>query len=263
MVFETRLVCREGIAPVRAEPDPRSERLTDLLFGEEFVVVSEHEGFAHEGLAFGKTAMDAVEGFVPGAVLAPQTGAPTHRVRRIFVQLFDAPELVKANGKILPMNALVETTGRAAPVRYPSGSPGSTALELRGGDWVIERGLVPRDGFETDVHAVAAMFVGAAYLHGGKTWLGCDGPGLIQTVLAACGLHVPRRMAEQIAFFGGDTSVPRDGRTPFSLLYHGDACGFGFDDGEVIAASRDAGTVIRTSEKDFFRAAPQRRFRVP
>src|SRR5262245_13661613 len=96
------LVCVGGIAPVRAAPDPQSRQLTDLLFGEEFVVTSEHEG-----LAFGTTA-DGTEGFVSRESLAPKSGQPTHCVRRTFIHVYSAPDLMMASDTILPMNALVE-----------------------------------------------------------------------------------------------------------------------------------------------------------
>ena len=130
-------VCVDGIAPVRAEPDPQSRQLTDLLFGEEFIAASEHEG-----LAFGATA-DGVDGFVPRASLAPRSGRPTHHVRRTFIHVYNAPDLMMASDKILPLNALVELTGRSAPLRYPGGGPGSTVVELRSGGWVTEHGVAP------------------------------------------------------------------------------------------------------------------------
>src|SRR5262245_43274029 len=166
----TTFACVEGIAPVRAEPDPQSRQLTDLLFGETFVARSEHEG-----LAFG-TAADGTEGFVARESLAPSSGQPTHAVRRVFIHVYHAPDLTTASNTILPMNALVELTGRSSPLRYPGGGTGPTMVELRRGGWVTEQGLAPISQFAHDPGAIAKSFVGAACLPGGKTWLGCDGP---------------------------------------------------------------------------------------
>src|SRR5579871_859543 len=196
MTTDDTLVCIDGIAAVRSAPDPLSGRVTDLLFGEEFIATSAHEGVVH-----GTTRADGVEGFVPAESLAARSGNATHRVRRTFIHVYPAPDLVAAPVAILPMNALVDVTDRTTPLRYPGGGPGSTVVQLRSGGWITDRGISPVDCFATDLRAVAAMFVGAVWMPGGKTWLGCDGAGLVQTVLAACGMNVPRRLGEQRRFF--------------------------------------------------------------
>jgi hypothetical protein len=237
------LVCAEGIVPVRASPDPQSERLTDLLFGEAFIPQSEHEG-----LVFGLAEGDGIEGFVPRDAFAPGPHGPTHRIRRSFILLYDEPDLRKCTGRVLPLNGLLELTGRSAVVRFPSGGPGSSsAAELRSGGWVTEQGLAPIGQFETDLRSVAESFVGAVYLPGGKTWLGCDGPGFIQAVLAACGVKIPRRLDEQLDFFRRKNPPIALGATPASIIYHADACGFGFADGQAIVASLEDMQVVRTS----------------
>jgi hypothetical protein len=247
MTSDATFVCSDGIVPVRSQPDPQSERITDLLFGEEFVARSEHEG-----VVFGATRADKVHGFVPRESLASKSGGPTHRVRRTFIHVYYTPKLVAAAGKILPMNALVEVTGRSAAVLYPGGGPGSTVVELRSGGWVTDQGLSPIDQFEGDLLSVAAMFVGAVYLDGGKTWLGCDGPGFVQTVLAACGYKIPRRLADQAEFFRV-ASASSVSFAPLSVIYCGDSCAFGLESGEVIGASLEEMRVIRTSREMFFR----------
>jgi dipeptidyl peptidase-like protein len=237
-------VCTQGIVAVRASPDSQSERLTDLLLGEPFIARSEDEG-----LVFGSADGDGIEGFVPRDALAPGPSRPTHHIRRTFILLYDEPDLRKCTGRVLPMNALLELTGRSAVVRFPSGGPGSSSVaELRGGGWVTEQGLAPIGQFETDLRPVAESFVGAVYLPGGKTWLGCDGPGFIQTVLAACGLKIPRRRDEQLDFFRRANPIAL-GMTAASVVYRADACGFGFADGQAIVASVEHMQVIRTASR--------------
>jgi hypothetical protein len=250
MTPEATCICSEGIAPVRSEPDPQSELLTQLLCGEEFVAKSEHEG-----LVFGATAADGVEGFVPGAFLVPGSGRATHRVRRTFIEIYRAPALTMAAGRILPINALVELTGRSSPVRYPGGGPGSTAVELRSGGWVTEQGLSPIGRFATDVQAVARMFIGAVYMHGGKTWLGCDGPGLVQTVLAACGIHVPRQLERQVRYFAGRPSATGTDPRTCAVIYSDTSCGFLFG-GDVVAARPETMLVDVSSREDFLIGCP-------
>lgn len=232
MSSSAAFVCIDGIVPVRSTPDSRSERITDLLFGEEFRAKSERDGHV-----FGATGTDAVEGFVPRGSLGPAIGPATHRVRRTFIHVYHAPDLQMASGKILPMNALVAVTGRSAAVRYPGGGPGSTVVELRSGGWVTEQGLRPIGHYETDVQMVARMFVAAVYLHGGKTWLGCDASGFIQTVLCACGLSIPRQPRQQIAFFERNYKTPDNDSSLQHVIYSNGCCGFLFGN-EVIAARK-------------------------
>jgi cell wall-associated NlpC family hydrolase len=242
---EATHVCNEGIAPVRAAPDPQSELLTELLFGEGLVAQSEHEG-----LVFGATAADRVDGFVPSQFLARRARPATHRVRRAFIEIYRAPALTMATGKILPMNALVGVTGKSSPVRYPGGGPGSTAVELSSGGWVTEQGLAPVGQFATDVQAVARMFIGAVYLQGGKTWLGCDGPGLVQTVLAACGVHIPRRLEQQVRYFEERRPASAAAASPHAVIYSDTSCGFLFGH-DVIAARPQTMLVDVSSRAEF------------
>ena len=245
MTTDEILVCIDGIVPVRSAPDPQSARVTDLLFGEEFVATSEREGLVH-----GRTRADGVEGFVPAGSLAPRSGKATHRVRRTFIHVYPAPDLVATPSAILPMNARVEVTDRATPLRYPGGGPGSTVVQLSGGGWITDRGICPVDRFESDLRSVAAMFVGAVYLPGGKTWLGCDGPGLVQTVLAACGVNVPRHLAAQVKLFER-RGIPDGGAGQGgSVVYSDSACGLVFG-GQMIAARAETMLVESISMDEF------------
>jgi hypothetical protein len=259
MTSDEILVCIEGIVPVRSTPDPQSARVTELLFGDEFIARSEREGLVH-----GSTRADGVAGFVAREALAAKSDHATHRVRRTFIHVYPSPDLVAAAATILPMNALVAITGRSAPLRYPGGGPGSTVVQLRSGGWVTEQGLASLERFATDVRTVAAMFVGAVYLQGGRTWLGCDGPGLVQTVLAACGMNVPRQIAAQREFFANRAMAESEDRfsSPAgSVVYSDVACGFLFDD-QVIAARPETMLVESTTFDEFSKtcAGPIRAF---
>ncbi|MGH6727415.1 MAG: hypothetical protein ACREB8_12845 [Pseudolabrys sp.] len=216
-----------------------------MFFGEEFIAKSEHEG-----VVFGATGSDVVEGFVPRASLAPKPGRVTHRVRRTFIHIYSAPDLLRYTGEILPMNALVETTGRSGAARNPSGGPGSTMVELRSGGWVTDQGLSPIGHFESEVQAVARMFIGAVYLPGGKTWLGCDGPGFIQTALAACGLSIPRRFKQQIDYFERKQSTNGEGVAPSAVIFSNTSCGFLF--GKDVIAARVQSMQVDVSSREKF-----------
>ena len=52
--------------------------------------------------------------------------------------------------------------------------------------------LATLDNYESDFVAVAERFIGIPYLWGGKTALGLDCSGLVQTALCAAGISAPR-----------------------------------------------------------------------
>jgi len=58
--------------------------------------------------------------------------------------------------------------------------------------WVPRRHVAMLDEVQPDYVAVAEAFFGVPYVWGGKTFAGLDCSGLIQTALAACGIHSPR-----------------------------------------------------------------------
>lgn len=241
-------VCIDGLVPVRAEPDPLSERLTDLLFGETFTASSEREG-----LVFGSTE-DGIQGFVPSVSLAARSGPATHRIQRRFIHVYQAPDLRNAAGTTLPMNSLVQLTGRSAAISFSSGGPASSMLELRSGGWISDQAVVPIGHFEKNWTTLAHSFVGAVYLHGGKTWLGCDGSGLVQTLFAAFGFRIPRQLSLQIQFFERqfeETTIPHTSAPlPASPIYFGSSCGLAFER-SVVAARIETMQVDVTSLEEF------------
>lgn len=243
---EASLVCILPVAPVHRDPDARSERLSEILLGERFAVRE-----AGSEWTFG-VGPDGVVGAVASAALALTEAAPTHRVRRGVVQLFREPDLLAATGTLLPLNARVRLTGLSAPVRFPSGEEGSAMTELATGGWTTAQALAPIDVFEADLQTVAEGFSGAAYLHGGRTVEGVDGPGMVHAVFAACGRVVPRSLDAQRDFIAAAGAELAVGSAPFSVIYCRASCGFAFPDGGAVAVSASRMQVIRTTRARFF-----------
>ena len=175
-----------GSAPLRRHPAPDAPLDTEALRGEALRVYDEEEGWAWVQLE-----SDGYVGYVPAASLGDPDPAPTHRVASLRCFVFPGPSL-----KLPPLDHL--SLGAAVTV---VGEEGAYArLETAG--FIYRPQLAPIGTPEPDFVAVAEKFVRTPYLWGGKTSLGIDCSGLVQTALAAAGIAAPRDSDMQEASLG-------------------------------------------------------------
>lgn len=170
-------------AALRRAPDPWSEQVDQVLFGEVFDVLEEADGYA-----WGQARRDGYVGFVETAALTPAGGPATHRVAAIRTYAFAEPSIKSRALGPYSINSLVAVEARE----------GRFAKAADAG-WFIEAHLAPVGVFETDPAAVAERFLGAPYLWGGRESLGADCSGLVQQALLACGKAFPRDTDQQEA----------------------------------------------------------------
>jgi len=185
------------VAPMRRAPSSGSSLDTEALLGERVTIYDADA----EGWSWGQLDGDGYVGYLPTDALAPVPAtAPTHRVsaQRSFV--FPGPDI-----KLPPRDTL--PFGARLAVREQRGPFAVTAL-----GFVFAGHLAPLDACETDYVSVAARFLGTPYLWGGRSSFGLDCSGLVQTALAACGVHAPRDSDQQEAALG--TALPLEG--PFA-----------------------------------------------
>ncbi|MFG1295200.1 C40 family peptidase [Xanthobacter variabilis] len=166
----------EAVAPVRRRPSGDAPLDTEALHGERLTVYAD-DG---EGWAFVQLARDGYVGYVPSDALRPPTAAPTHKVAAPRTFLFPGPDI-----KLPPRGALC--FGSEVVVREEKGAFAAT----RDG-FIFMRHLAPLAARETDFVEVATRFLGVPYLWGGRSALGLDCSGLVQTALSACGIQAPR-----------------------------------------------------------------------
>lgn len=178
-------------APLRRAPRADAGLDTEALLGEAVTVYDEAEGWA-----FVRLALDGYVGYLPSEALSSRTdssnvGAPTHRVVALRSFLYPGPSLK------LPPLAFVSFGSRvrvAESVR--------DYVRLVTGGWLHAAHLGALDARAPDYVAVAERFLGTPYLWGGRTSLGLDCSGLVQTALAASGIAVPRDADMQEAGLG-------------------------------------------------------------
>ncbi len=180
--------------PLRKQPDPTRGFETEVLFGESLTIFDENNGWAWVQLA-----RDGYVGYLRSDTIARGAVNPTHRVQTLGTFLYGAPDIKSAPIMHLPMNA---------PLAVRSGD--ERFLELEGGGFVYARHAAPRDRFARDYAEIAERFVGTPYLWGGRTRVGIDCSGLVQTALNAAGIPAPRDSDMQQAELGDAVLVSED-----------------------------------------------------
>jgi Bacterial dipeptidyl-peptidase Sh3 domain/NlpC/P60 family len=168
------LHARRGIVDLRRAPEDGAGLETQILFGEAFTVYEESGGWV-----WGQGAYDSYVGYARAADFAAPVAA-THRVVAWATPLLWAGEVKSAARDWLPMNAKLAV--RESGARF---------VRLAAG-FVFAGHVAPIESGLPDWVAVAESFQGVPYLWGGKTNLGCDCSGLIQTALEAAGIRAPR-----------------------------------------------------------------------
>jgi len=171
------------VAPLWRAPDPSSERLDELVYGESFEALESAGDFV-----WGRAARDGYVGYAPADALAPASDAATHRVAAIRTYAFAEPRVRSSAHGPFSLNALVAVEAEEGAF--------SRAAD---GAWFWTAHLAPIGAFERDPASIAERFLGAPYLWGGRTSVGLDCSGLIQQALYACGRACPRDADLQLA----------------------------------------------------------------
>lgn len=166
---------RAGSAALRKAPDATAEQVNQALFGEDFTVYDETEGWA-----WGQLAADNYVGWMRADELSAPV-AVTHRVKVLRSFIFSRPEMKSPPLLAVSMNA-----------RLALGEVTNGFARVAGSGWIFARHAAPAGEVETDFVGVAERFVGSPYLWGGRESAGIDCSGLVQVSLQATGRDVLR-----------------------------------------------------------------------
>src|SRR6188474_653997 len=167
----------EPTTAFRRAPSHDARLDTEALLGERVTIYETTD----EGWAWGQLETDSYVGWLSSNALGAVGATPTHKVVVPRAFAFAGPDIRLPPSAALPMGARLTVTRQ-------HGRFAVTAL----GWHVPAVYLAPLKVRQSDFVAVAACFVGAPYLWGGKTSLGLDCSGLVQVSLQAAGISCPR-----------------------------------------------------------------------
>ena len=177
---------RVPVAPLRREPRSDAPLDTEALFGEA-ATVYDSDG---EGWSWVQLADDSYVGYMPTEALGPDHAVPTHRIDALRTFIYPEPSIKTPPLAALSLGSAIAVTGEDGKfLRTESG-------------FIFAMHAKPRDETEEDYAATAERYTGIPYLWGGKSSLGIDCSGLVQTALKAAGISCPRDTSMQVNELG-------------------------------------------------------------
>jgi len=198
-------VVSRPVASFRSRPDPRSELLTQEVFGRPIRVETLRGDWAR------CIARDGTRGWLPQTYFCRRGGfKPGHRVCTRFAPL----EPASGTPLELPMGSLLEVKGGrggARQVALPGGGSGRIAAASLAR---IKPGRAALDGLPAAIQQV----LGTPYLWGGSSTFGFDCSGLVRFLFDIFGIRLPRNSSDQA---GSGRRVRIESAAPLDLFFFG------------------------------------------
>lgn len=180
---------------VRETPSAEAKATSQILFGEDFMVVDISGDWA-----WGYCRHDHYVGYVEAvAVTQPVTAETSAIVSVLSASVFERADSSANTVAVLPMGAHVRGTGDGDFIATSLGFVHRDAVASHGGD----------------AAGVAESLIDTPYVWGGRTSTGIDCSGLIQLSLSLSGVFAPRDSDQQQQSLGED--LPAD-----AILQRGD-----------------------------------------
>lgn len=180
-----------SLLPMRSEPSERAEMVSQLIFGEHFTILQHKEKWAYI-----HSLIDSYEGWVDYKMI-------TH-ISDDIAEWFNEAPLAVINHPIV--SAFNETTEEK--LLLPAGSllpyydVKKEVFSINETNFHVARECVNIPDCHiysgNELVSIAYMFLNSPYLWGGRSALGIDCSGLVQTVFRICGISLPRDASQQV-----------------------------------------------------------------
>lgn len=171
-----------GRAAVRRRPEPHGEIQTFYHYGERLLVFEEAGGYA-----WCQSLEDCYVGYVAsGDIAVGAAPPPSHFVATLGSYVYETPDLRARPCDFLPRHSAVVAAASGLLTR------GTEYARLDTGAYLPLACLAREPRRSLSLAAAAALYLGAPYLWGGRSFLGIDCSGLVQNAFRDLGRTVPR-----------------------------------------------------------------------
>lgn len=174
-------ICAVAAAPVRKDPNHRSEMVNQLLFGETMQVLEEKDEWFRI-----KSSYDDYEGWLTGHLITPVDKQFAESDQYFITSLLTNPVTLPGQLVNAPMGSIL--TGFDEETRLLWDSKYKYHGSYRD----------MRKPFDSEVLTkIIQQWINAPYLWGGKTFMGVDCSGFVQTVYKVLGVKLKRDAWQQ------------------------------------------------------------------
>jgi len=246
-----------GRAAVRHRPAPQSEIDTFYHYGEALLVFDEADGYA-----WCQSLFDFYVGYVEACDIAIGAApTATHFVATSGSYVYDAADLRSAVRDFLPRHSAVVVVETGLSTR------GTEYAQLDTGSHLPLASLSSHPPRSSDIVEAAALYMGCPYLWGGRSWLGIDCSGLVQSVFRDIAVTVLRDTDIQRDTIGyrvpvGDEADLRRGDLLYLpghvLIYGGDGAVIHADGASMMVRRDDLARLMRERGLEFVRLIVRR-----
>lgn len=209
-----------GLTNLHSQPDEKSVTISQLLYGEHFIVYEIKDGWA-----WGQSSRDNYVGYCRADALSPDLIPSSHHITNLSSFIFPEPDAKSPPiGQVYMMSNIsvineIQTKG---------------FVQLADGNWIFATHI--SNIYGTDPVSEALKFLYTPYLWGGNSCAGIDCSGLVQLAFAATGVSVPRDSDQQAQAIGttlADDGIPQKG----DIAFFPGHVGFMLDDMHLLHAN--------------------------